>query len=49
MDLLVLDPWLGRAELHKLGACYSVLVCGGRETLLEGAALPLGILEEVEP
>ena len=49
VDLLVLDPWLGRAELHKLGACYSVLVCGGRETLLEGAALPLGILEEVEP
>ena len=42
VDLLVLDPWLGRAELHKLGACYSVLVCGGRETLLEGAALPLG-------
>ena len=38
VDLLVLDPWLGRAELHKLGACYSVLVCGGRETLLEGAA-----------
>lgn len=49
VDLLVLDPWLGRAELHKLGACCSVLVCGGRETLLEGAALPLGILEEIAP
>lgn len=49
VDLLVLDTWLGRAELHKLGACCSVLVCGGKDTLLEGAALPLGILEEVEP
>jgi len=48
VDLFLADLWLGWGELHKLGASASVLVCNGREEVLEGAALPLGILEDVE-
>ena len=49
VDLLLADLWMGQAELHKLGACMSVLVYEGRDSVLEGAALPLGILEEIAP
>ena len=49
VDLFLADLWLGQGELHKLGACMSVLVCDGKDVLLEGAALPLGILEDITP
>ena len=35
--------------MNKLGACASVLFLGQKMHLIEGAALPLGIIEHVVP
>ncbi len=49
VDMALIDLWTGEATLHKLGAEGSVLMQGQRFTWLSGAALPLGIMENVLP
>jgi len=47
VDLWTIDLWNGLAQVEKLGACQSCLWRGDKPRLIEGAALPLGILENV--
>lgn len=47
LDLLSVDLYTGRADLFKAGAAQSFVVRGGEPRLLEGASLPVGILEQV--
>jgi len=49
VDLCLIDLWTGEAAMNKLGACASVLFLGQKMQLIEGAALPLGIIEHVIP
>lgn len=49
VDLCIIDLWTGQAALNKLGACASVLVQGQKIRIIEGEALPLGIIEHVVP
>jgi len=49
VDLCMMDLWTGEAWLNKLGACASVLVQGQKLRVIEGEALPLGIIEYVVP
>lgn len=49
VDMLLVDLWTGAATLLKLGSAGSWLQRGEELTLLTGDALPLGILEGVEP
>lgn len=49
VDLCVIDPVAGGADLIKLGACRTYLLRGGACVRLEGGRLPLGILEEIRP
>ena len=49
VDMMILDLWTGMAQMRKLGACTSFIVRGERVRAIEGAALPLGILERVSP
>ena len=49
VDLCLVDLWTGEASMNKLGACASVLFLGQKMHLIEGAALPLGIIEHVVP
>lgn len=49
VDLWTIDLWSGLAQADKLGACQSCLWRGDKLRFVEGAALPLGILEEVTP
>lgn len=49
VDLCLVDLWNGEAYMNKLGACVSVLFQGQKTQLIEGAALPLGIIEHVVP
>jgi len=48
-DVLTIDLWKGHAALDKLGAAASWLYQQGSLTRLTGDALPLGILEEIDP
>lgn len=48
VDLLTIDLWTGGAALDKLGAAPGWLLRGDEMTMLDGDALPLGILEQVE-
>ncbi|MBR6185949.1 MAG: SpoIIE family protein phosphatase [Clostridia bacterium] len=49
VDLCVIDLWTGEAAMNKLGACVSFLFQGQKIRTVEGAALPLGIIEHVIP
>jgi stage II sporulation protein E len=44
-----MDLWTGDAQMEKLGACTSYLLRGDHVKAIAGAALPLGILEQVMP
>ena len=47
LDLLTIDLFTGRAGLFKAGAAPSFLVRGGEPRMMEGASLPVGILDSV--
>ncbi len=49
VDLCLVDLWTGKAYMNKLGACQSLLIQGQHIRTIEGAALPLGIVEHVVP
>jgi len=49
VDLCLIDLWTGEAAMNKLGACASVLLMGQKMEMIEGEALPLGIIEHVIP
>ncbi len=49
VDLCLIDLWTGDAAMNKLGACASLLMQGQKLQMIEGAALPLGIIEHVVP
>lgn len=49
VDLCLINLWTGEAAMNKLGACASVLFQGQKMQVIEGAALPLGIIEHVVP
>ena len=49
VDLCLVDLWTGEAVMNKLGACCSFLLQGQKAKTIEGAALPLGIIEHVMP
>lgn len=46
VDLADVDLWTGNVYSEKLGACASWVVRGSHMKKVEGASLPLGILEE---
>lgn len=47
LDLLTVDLFTGRAGLFKAGAAPSFLVRDGVPRMMEGASLPMGILDSV--
>lgn len=47
LDLLTIDLYTGRAGLFKAGAAPSFLVRGGVPRMLEGASLPMGVLDSL--
>lgn len=49
VDLCLIDLWTGEAAMNKLGACATLLMQGRKLQMIEGAALPLGIIEHVVP
>lgn len=49
VDICLTDLWTGETQMEKLGACTSFLVRGDHVKAIAGAALPLGILEQVIP
>lgn len=49
VDLFDVSLWSGEVHSEKLGACGSFLVRGDRIKRIEGASLPLGILEDITP
>ena len=49
VDICLVDLWSGEAQMEKLGACTSYLLRGDHVKAIAGAALPLGILEQVMP
>ncbi len=49
VDLCLIDLWSGQAFMNKLGACASFIIQGQKIHTVEGAALPLGIIEHVVP
>ena len=49
VDLCVIDLWTGETAMNKLGACASFILQGQKIHTVEGAALPLGIIEHVTP
>lgn len=49
VDLCVIDLWTGQADMNKLGACESYVIQGQKIRSVQGAALPLGIIEHVRP
>ena len=46
VDLADVDLWTGNVYAEKLGACASWVVRGSHMKKVEGASLPLGIVEE---
>ena len=49
VDICIVDLWTGETQMEKLGACTSYLLRGDHVKAIAGAALPLGILEQVVP
>ncbi len=49
VDICLMDLWTGETQMEKLGACTSYLMRGEHVKAIAGAALPLGILEQVMP
>ncbi len=49
VDLCVMNLWTGEAVMNKLGACASYILQGQKMHTVEGAALPLGIIEHAVP
>ena len=49
VDLCVTNLWTGETVMNKLGACASFILQGQKMHTVEGAALPLGILEYALP
>jgi stage II sporulation protein E len=49
LDLVVLDTASGTADFAKLGACQSVVRSGDKIRVIEGSALPVGVLEDAMP
>ena len=49
VDLCVMNLWTGETVMNKLGACASYIVQGQKLHTVEGAALPLGIIEHAVP
>jgi len=49
VDLCLVDLWTGETAMNKLGACQSFLIRGQKIELIQGEALPLGIIERVVP
>ena len=49
VDLCMIDLWTGETTLEKLGANASFVVQGQHIRMVEGEALPLGIIEQVRP
>jgi len=49
VDLCLINLWTGETALNKLGACASYILQGQKIHTVEGAALPLGIIEHVAP
>ncbi len=47
LDLLTVDLYSGRAGLFKAGAAPSFLIQNGTPRALEGASLPIGVLDTV--
>lgn len=47
LDLLTIDLYTGRAGLFKAGAAPSFLVRAGVPRMLEGASLPMGVLDSL--
>lgn len=47
LDLLTIDLYTGRAGLFKAGAAPSFLVRGGVPRMLEGASLPMGVMDSL--
>lgn len=47
LDLLTVDLYTGRAGLFKAGAAPSFLVRGGVPRMLEGASLPMGVIDSL--
>ncbi|WP_455500690.1 SpoIIE family protein phosphatase [Gemmiger sp.] len=47
LDLLTVDLYTGRAGLFKAGAAPSFLVRGGMPRMLDGASLPMGVLDSL--
>ena len=47
LDLLTVDLYTGRAGLFKAGAAPSFLVRGGVPRMLDGASLPMGVLDSL--
>ena len=49
VDMCLIDLWTGETAMNKLGACPSFILQGQKIHRVEGAALPLGIIEHVVP
>lgn len=49
VDICEIDLYTGAARLYKLGACATWLLQGSRVRVLDGQALPLGMLSHVAP
>ena len=49
VDLCLMNLWTGETAMNKLGACASFILQGQKLTTVEGAALPLGIIEHAQP
>lgn len=49
VDLCDIDLWSGDVYSEKLGACASWVVRGNHYKRIDGASLPLGIMEEASP
>ncbi|MEG2315894.1 MAG: SpoIIE family protein phosphatase [Clostridia bacterium] len=49
VDLADIDLWTGEVYSEKLGACATWIVRGNHMKKVEGASLPLGVMEEAAP
>lgn len=49
VDLCLVNLWNGETVMNKLGACASFILQGRKIHTVEGAALPLGIIEHAPP
>lgn len=49
LDIVVLDLNSGAADFIKSGAAYTMLKHGGNPEIIEGNALPVGVIENIKP